>query len=70
MDFAVVVTRNAHDVSRETVDALRGHGWTDEDILVATHIIGFFNYYTRMVDALGVEPEDFMTGRPDCDDNR
>jgi uncharacterized protein YciW len=70
MDFAISMTRNAHDVSLETVEALRGHGWTDEDILMSTHIIGFFNYYTRMVDALGVDPEEFMAaGQPDCGDN-
>jgi hypothetical protein len=22
--------------------------------------VGFFNYYARMADALGIEPEDFM----------
>ncbi len=60
MDYAVVVTGNAHDVSSGTIDGLRDHGWTDEDILMATQIVGFFNYYTRMVDALGVEPEGSM----------
>ena len=60
MDYAVLVTRNPHEVGDATMEGLRSHGWTDEDILVATHVIGFFNYYTRMVDALGVEPEDFM----------
>ena len=64
MDYAVMVTRDAHRVSAETVDGLRALGWTDEEILVATHIVGFFNYYTRMVDALGVEPEDFMGAAP------
>jgi len=39
-------------------------GWTDEDVLRATQIVGFSNYYTRMVDALGVEPEDFMGAAP------
>jgi len=60
MDFAVTVTRDVHRVSRRTIDELRSHGWSDEQILLATQIVGFFNYYTRMVDALGVEPEDFM----------
>ena len=60
LDFAVRVTRDAHDVNQQTVDSLRSHGWTDEEILTAVHIIGYFNYYTRMADALGVEPEDFM----------
>lgn len=63
MDFAVKVTRDVHEAGPAGIDALRREGWSDEEILTATHIIGFFNYYTRMVDALGVEPEDFM-GRP------
>ena len=60
MDFAVQVTSDQHSVTRKTVDGLREVGWTDEEILTAVHIIGYFNYYTRMADALGVEPEDFM----------
>ena len=60
MNFAVQVTKEQHSVAQGTVDGLRGHGWKDEEILRAVHIIGFFNYYTRMVDALGVELEDFM----------
>ena len=37
--------------------------WDDddlEDVLNAVQVVGFFNYYNRMVDALGVEAEDFM----------
>lgn len=64
LDYAVLMTRDAHDVSRETIDGLREAGWSDEEILLATHIAGYFNYYTRMVEALGVEPEDFMRESP------
>ncbi|MFQ5662372.1 MAG: carboxymuconolactone decarboxylase family protein [Terriglobia bacterium] len=60
MDYAVAVTRDPHQVNEETIGGLRAAGWSDEDILSATHIIGFFNYYTRLADALGVEPEEFM----------
>ncbi len=60
MDYAALVTRDPHQVTRETIDGLRELGWSDEQVLTATHIVGFFNYYTRLVDALGVEPEDFM----------
>jgi alkylhydroperoxidase family enzyme len=62
MDYAVQVTRDPHRVDQRTIDGLRELDWSDEQILSATHIIGFFNYYTRLVDALGVEPEDFMKG--------
>ncbi len=36
---------------------LRAAGWSDAAILEAVEVIGFFNYYNRLVDALGVEPE-------------
>jgi len=60
LDFAVQVTREPLSVRPETIESLRSVGWSDEEILTATHIIGFFNYYARLADALGVEPEDFM----------
>ena len=60
LDYAVEVTRDAQQVTKKTITGLREVGWSDEDILTATHIIGFFNYYARLADALGVEPEDFM----------
>lgn len=60
LDFALTVTREPLHVNRRNITALREAGWSDEDILTATHIIGFFNYYARLADALGVEPEDFM----------
>ncbi|MGB6838650.1 MAG: peroxidase [Dehalococcoidia bacterium] len=57
LDFAVMVTRDATKVTPRDLDALRGQGFRDEDILDAVEIIGFFNYYARMANALGVEPE-------------
>ena len=60
LDYAVELTRDPHSGSQEAVNRLREHGWTDEEILTATHIIGFFNYYVRLAEGLGVEPEDFM----------
>ena len=52
-----MVTRDATKVRPRDLDALRAEGFRDEDILDAVEIIGFFNYYARMADALGVEPE-------------
>ncbi len=57
MDFAVQVTLDVHSVGPATLDELRAAGWEDAAILEAVEIIGFFNYYNRMADALGVEPE-------------
>jgi alkylhydroperoxidase family enzyme len=52
-----MVTRDASKVTRRDLDGLRGQGFSDADILDAVAIIGFFNYYARMANALGVEPE-------------
>jgi alkylhydroperoxidase family enzyme len=52
-----MVTRDATKVTPQNLAALRAEGFSDEDILDAVEIIGFFNYYARMADALGVEPE-------------
>ncbi len=60
LDYAVRVTREPLSSTPQTIDGLRALGWSDEEILTATHIAGFFNYYARLADALGVEPEDFM----------
>jgi uncharacterized peroxidase-related enzyme len=57
LDFAVRVTHDAHEPGAAAIAELRAAGWSDEAILEAVEIIGFFNYYNRLVDALGVEPE-------------
>lgn len=60
MDFAVAVTKDPTAMRERDVQNLRTLGWTDPEILTATQVIGFFNYYVRMVEALGVEPEPEM----------
>lgn len=57
LDFAVQVTLDVHAIGPDRLDELREAGWEDAAILEAVEIIGFFNYYNRMADALGVEPE-------------
>lgn len=64
MDYAVLVTRSPGEVTDGTIEGLRAHGWDDAEILTATEIIGFFNYYARLADALAIEPEDFMVRDP------
>ena len=54
LEFAVQITVDATAVSRETLDGLRAHGFTDEAILQITLIASWFNYINRVADALGV----------------
>ena len=46
--------------SHHAIDSLRTLGWSDAQIHDAVQVVALFNYYTRLADALGVEPEDFM----------
>jgi uncharacterized peroxidase-related enzyme len=57
LDVTVQITLDVHAVNEERIAELRAAGWDDAAILEAVEVIGFFNYYNRMADALGVEPE-------------
>lgn len=57
LDYAVELTRDPHSPGAEGIADLRAVGWSDEEILETTEVIGFFNYYNRLVDGLGVEDE-------------
>lgn len=57
LDFAVRVARDVHSINPQTVEDLRAKGLADEDILNVVEVAGFFSYYTRVADALGVQPE-------------
>jgi len=58
--FAAKLTHRQHEMSPADLETLRVHGLTDRAIHDAVQIIGYFNYITRVADALGVEPEDFI----------
>jgi alkylhydroperoxidase family enzyme len=54
----------------EDLDALREHGLSDRAIHDAAQVIASFNYFNRVADGLGVEPETFVRAweeRPDPD---
>jgi len=63
LDYCVAITRDPRAGSREAVEALRAEGWSDETIHDAVQVTGFFNYYDRLADGLGVDPEPGWTER-------
>ena len=65
LDYCVAITRDPRSGSREAVEALRVQGWTDEAIHDAVQVTGFFNYYDRLADGLGVDPEPGWTASTD-----
>lgn len=58
--FAMKMTHHHEDLDESDVVGLREAGFDDAEVLTIVQIVGFFNYYNRMVDALGVAPEDWM----------
>lgn len=59
-EFAAKLTHHQHEMAPSDLQALRAHGFSDRAIHDAVQVIAYFNYITRVADALGVEPEDFI----------
>ena len=60
LEFAGLVTREAHQTRREDTDKLRAHGWTDEQIAEAVYVIAMFAFFNRVADAFGIEPMGYL----------
>jgi len=60
-EFAVKLTGEQYKMTSRDLNGLRGYGFDDRAIHDAVQVIGFFNYITRVADALGVEEEAFIT---------
>lgn len=58
--FAEKLTIRQHGMKPDDLDDLREAGFNDRAIHDAVQVIGYFNYITRLADALGVEPENFI----------
>ena len=51
------LTRAPTQMERADVDALRGVGFTDVDVLHICEVAGYYAYANRIADGLGVELE-------------
>ena len=60
LDFSVKLTRAPQEMSRADVEALRAHGFDDATIHDTVQVVALFNYYTRLADGLGIDPEPDM----------
>ena len=58
--FAEKLTLQQHSMDETDVKTLRNLDFSDTAIHDATQVIGYFNYITRIADALGVEQESFI----------
>jgi uncharacterized peroxidase-related enzyme len=56
-DFAVKLTQLAAEIDQADIDALRAQSLDDATISDAIQVVGYFNYVTRVADAVGIEGE-------------
>lgn len=59
-DHAVKLTLVPGDMDERDIVGLRNAGWDDEQIHLATQIVGYFNYINRIAEGLGVDHEPWM----------
>jgi uncharacterized peroxidase-related enzyme len=66
MAYAEKIARNAYKVTPEDIDGLRLHGFSDADILAIAFAAAARSFLSKVVDAVGVEPDDwFMDLQPE-----
>lgn len=56
LDFAVKITRASDTCGEDDIEALREHGFSDEDVMDIIQTAAFFNYSNRVASALGLRP--------------
>jgi alkylhydroperoxidase family enzyme len=57
LSFAEKVVRQANQVRREDVDALRSQGLSDGEILDIAMAAAARSFFSKVIDAVGAEPE-------------
>jgi uncharacterized peroxidase-related enzyme len=57
MSFAEKVTLQAHSVTPQDIEGLRGHGLTDAEILDIVLATSARNFFSKVLDAIGAEPD-------------
>ena len=55
--FAVKLAREPRAMTRGDVEALRAAGFSDTGVHDVVQITGFFSYYNRLAEGLGLDPE-------------
>ena len=65
LDFAMKVCQASHTIGEADFDALRAHGFDDEDAWDIAAITAFFGLSNRMANTIGMRPNDefFLMGR-------
>jgi uncharacterized peroxidase-related enzyme len=60
LPWALKLTHTPSAMKQDDLTPLRSAGLDDEQILEVAHVVGYYAYVNRIVDALGVELEPHM----------
>ncbi len=60
LHLSETITRNSFKIHEGTLQELRVHGCTDEELFEAIAVASLFNFMDRMADALGAPVEGFQ----------
>lgn len=60
LHFSETITRNSFKIHEGTLQDLRDHGCTDEELFETISVASLFNFMDRMADALGAPVEGFQ----------
>ncbi|MCO4860456.1 peroxidase-related enzyme [Cupriavidus sp. WGlv3] len=65
LDFAMKVCTASHEIEEADFEALRAHGFSDEDAWDIAAITAFFGLSNRMANTIGMRPNDefYLMGR-------
>lgn len=58
MALAEKVIRDQHGITREDINGLLSYGLTDEEVLNIVLTAAARSFYTKVLDALGTEPDE------------
>ena len=56
LDYVWKLSKTPGEMTQADIDGLRAAGWTDQQIVAAVHVTGFFAYMNRVAEAFGLEP--------------
>lgn len=64
-DYALKLTLAPGEMTEEDIDQVRAAGNNDETIVIATEVIAYVNFTSRVANALGVDAEVWMMEEPE-----
>lgn len=65
LDFCVKLTLSPSEMTEDDVRTLREAGFDDAAVHDIVQVTALFNYYDRLADGLGIDPEPEWPDRPE-----